>query len=138
MGILPFIDKRQTANNVRNFFTKEFPRLVTRSGYSMNQLQSSKLSSMPSSKTVVNNVELAMINHINADEIVKSVVDAINACPTNYSRILRLSYIDELRDVDVLEQVPYERAQFYRMKRKALLYFADSFVDTYDLHAYSK
>lgn len=136
MGLLPAINVNRTMDSVRNFLTDEFPRYVVKSGYSLLEVQSTRISGMPKAQVFKNNTEESMVDHFESNRIVLLVVQSINKCPDPYSKILRMAYILEMKDDDIIETVPYERSQFYRLKAKALLWFADAFEDTYDLHVY--
>lgn len=136
MGLLPAVNSNRTQDNVRNFLTDEFPRFIVKSGYSQLEVQSPRISDLPKSQIVGNNVEDGMIDYFESNRIVLAVVNAIDRCPKPYSKILRMAYILEMKDDDIIITVPYERTQFYRLKAKAFLWFADAFEDTYDLHVY--
>jgi len=138
VGLLPAVNSNRTQDNVRNFLTDEFPRFIVKSGYSQLEVQSPRISDLPKSQIVGNSAEDGMVDYFESNRIVLAVVKAIDRCPKPYSKILRMAYIEEMNDTDIIVTVPYERSQFYRLKAKAFLWFADTFEDTCDLHIYAK
>lgn len=136
MGLLPVLNTYKTEDNARNFLTDEFPRFVVKAGYSMVDVRSPRFSALPKSTPVGNGAEDAMVDHADAPRIATAAVNAIRRCPDKYQKILSMAYILELTDDEIIEQVPYERSQYYRLKSEALRWFADAFENTFDLHAY--
>lgn len=137
VGLVALVNTHSTVDKVRNFLTEEFTHLVVKAGYSMVQVQSPNMSGLIKAATTSNNVERGMIDHMDAQRIVPEVVGAIYRCPEPYSKILKLVYLQQLPEKLVLDQLPYERAQYYRLKFKSLLWFADSYERITDFHVYS-
>lgn len=136
MDLLPIVNKEATEDIVRTFLDIDFPRYVLKAGSSMVDVKSPSFSSLPPSTKAGNSVEDNMIEHIDAPKIVNAVIDAINRCPDIYKQILRLKFILQLTDEQVNARLPYGRAQYYRLKAISMLYFADAFENTEDLHIY--
>lgn len=136
MGLLPTLNTYKTEDNVRNFLIKEFPRLVIMAGYSMVDVKSPRFSATPKSTSVGNGVENNMVGHIDAPRIVDAVILTIKHCPADDCTILTMAYIQGLKDEIIIDRVPYERSQYYKLKSAALRYFADGFTKMYDLHVY--
>ncbi|QGG60097.1 DUF1492 domain-containing protein [Loigolactobacillus bifermentans] len=136
VGLLPVLNTNKTEDNVRNFLINEFPRFVVKAGYSMVDVKSPRFSALPKSEPVGNGIEDALVEHADAPRIVTAAVNAIRRCPDKYQKILYMAYILELTDDEIIEQVPYERSQYYRLKSEALRWFADAFENTFDLHVY--
>ncbi|WP_164966345.1 ArpU family phage packaging/lysis transcriptional regulator [Companilactobacillus metriopterae] len=101
------VDVEKTENNVRNYFSNRFPKLVMKAGYSMSQLKSPVIEDMPSSTAYGNSVE------IDARLVVIETIVAIDRCQIKYQRLLRLKYIDELPNYIIMERLGYEKTQYY-------------------------
>lgn len=139
MGLLRQVDTDRTEKNVKNYFEKEFPRLVLQAGYSMLDVQSPKFDVTGiSSLSGDNSTENGMISHFEAQRLVKATVKAINRCPLIYRKILRAVYLNDQPDITTQMSLGYQHAQYNVKKKKAYLYFADSFIKIHDFHAYLK
>ena len=136
MELLPTINELKTAQTARMYLSDKFPKLVMMAGFSMIDIKSPRFSAAPITPHADNGAERNMINRINAAQLVNDTIDAIKRCTGVYQKILLLAYIQELNETAILEQIPYERSHYYELKAKALVYFADSFINTYDLHEY--
>lgn len=137
MGLLPEIDEKKTQDKVRHYLEKEFPRLVLQAGYSMLEVQSPKFDiTGGSGANVRNSLEDKIIDHFKARPEVFATVKAIRRCPEPYKQILIDLYVKDLQGVDVQEIMGYGHAQFNILKKRSLLYFADSFQNHHDFHEY--
>lgn len=137
MGLLKRVDTDKTEANVKRYFEVEFPRLVLQAGYSMLDVQSPKFDITGGNASGINNgTEDGIINHFDAQRLVKLTVNAINRCPMIYKKILRSVYVMEQPDITTQMSLGYQHAQYNVLKNKAYLYFADSFYRTHDFHCY--
>lgn len=130
------VDELATSKNVKHFLSKIFPRLIMLSGLDSTQLQSPTLSDMPTSKPVGNSNEKKIINMLEAQRIVKEVIKSMKCCRGHSSTILFDVYVLEVSAVKIEMKIGFSQAQFYRLKKKALLDFADAFMYEKDFHVY--
>ncbi len=130
-------NEKQTKANVRHYFDKELPRLILQSGYSQNEIRSSHLSLAPSFGINLNDrSEDIILNSMEAQEIVKGTLRAINLCHDPYRKILLNVYINEASNNNVQALLGYSHAQYNRLKGKAFICFADAFSNIKDLRVY--
>lgn len=129
-------DELATRKNVRKFFKKTFPRLIMLSGISNTQLQSPTLSDMPTSKPVGNSNEKKIINMLEAQRLVKEVINSIKCCRGHGSTILFDVYVLDIADWKTANKIGYSPARYQDLKNQSLLDFADTFMCEKDLHVY--
>lgn len=134
--LLPDIDRRKTIDNVKNYFDHEFPRLVAQSHVSLTYIQSPSFDSVGNNGSTRNNQEDKIVGKLGAKEYIQITMKLINNCPHDYKVILKSHYIHHLVNTDVQELVGYAPTRYNELKNLALLYFADAFIDCYDLHVY--
>lgn len=130
------IDEVATRKNVKKFFEKIFPRLVMLSGLDSTQLKSPIVTDMPTNKTVENSNEEKIINMLEAQRIVKEVIKSMKCVRGHGSTILFDIYVLEASNVKTAMKIGFGQANYYRLKRKALLDFADAFMYEKDFHVY--
>lgn len=129
-------DELATRKNVRKFFKKIFPRLIVLSGLTPTQLQSPTLSDMPTSKPVGNTNEKKIINMLEAQRLVKEVIDCIKCCRGHGSTILYDTYVLNIADWKTANKIGYSHARYQDLKNQSLLDFADAFMFEKDFHVY--
>lgn len=130
------VDELATRKNVRKFFKKIFPRLIMLSGITPTQLQSPTLSDMPASKPVGNTNEKKIINMLEAQRLVKEVINCINCVRGHGSTILYDVYVLDVADWKTANKIGYSSARYQDFKNQSLLDFADAFMYEKDLHIY--
>lgn len=136
MNLFREIDYDATADKTEYFFTKQLDRLLFRTGHSMASLKSPVMSDMPKGNSCGNNQETKLIESIEVDKVIKAVHEAIFHCNEIGKTILIMLFIDGKSKDYVINHIPYEQAQFYRLKTKALVDFADlyeHYQGTYDV-----
>lgn len=130
------VDELATRKNVRKFFKKTFPRLIMLSGISSTQLQSPTLSDMPTNKPVGNTNEKKIINMLEAQRLVKEVINSIKCCRGHGSTILYDVYLLNIADWKTANKIGYSHSRYQDLKNQSLLDFADAFMFEKDLHVY--
>lgn len=136
MILLPVINEKETKINVREYFNKEFPRLILQAGYSMSEISSSHFSLAPSYNMNISRNEDVVINGLEAQETVKATIKAIKICPGIYNKILLSVYVKGIANNDVEMLLGYSHAQYNRLKGKSFVYFADAFSSIRDFRVY--
>ena len=127
MNLLPELDEKRTCNRVKKFFKRDLEKIVLMSGHRMVDLQSPQMTGMPSGSHFNSN-EQTMINGLDAQDIVKSVNDALNRGVDPISRKILIGlYINHQRWVDVQSMIYKEHTSFSVYRNKALIAFAYSF-----------
>lgn len=134
--MFPELNKRKTIANVKEYFEKDFPRLRARSHMNLSSLQSPQFDSVPSHSNV-NTQENNIISSIQAQEYVKETYDIINKSPRIYKIILKNCYLLDQSNTVTMELTGYGASQYAVYKNRALLYFAETYQDIYDLSDYS-
>ena len=129
-------DELATRKNVRKFLKKTFPRLIMLSKISSTQLQSPTLSDMPTSKPVGNVNEKKIINMLEAQRLVKEVINIIKCCRGHGSTILFDVYVLNIADWKTANKIGYSEARYQDLKNQSLLDFADGFMFEKDFHVY--
>ena len=130
------VDEAATCKNVKKFFKKIFPRLIMLSSLNYQQLQSPKLSDMPISKPVGNTNEKRIINMLEAQRLVKEVINCINCVRGHGKTILFDVYVLNVADWKTANKIGYSSARYQDLKNQALLDFADAFMYEKSFHAY--
>lgn len=128
MNLFPELDENKTCDNVTKFFKKDLEKIVLLSGHRMIDLQSPQITGMPSGSSTLNRAEDRLVDGFDAQNIVKSVSDALyrGVDPVS-SKILVGLYINYQRWVDVQTTIYKEHTSFAKLRRRALIAFAYSF-----------
>ncbi|WP_125588368.1 ArpU family phage packaging/lysis transcriptional regulator [Companilactobacillus jidongensis] len=135
LSILPAIDKAATIQNVREFFYKDFPRLVAQSHINLSYIQSPNFNRTGNKDNVRNTQEDQAITQINAKDIVIETMRIINNFPKEYKVIIKSGFINNQTNLDMCDLIGCGSTKLNQLKKNALVYFADAF--TYiDLHVY--
>lgn len=125
--LLPEININETRKRVNDFLNHDFQRLLLMSGRSLTDLRSPQLTLAPGHSNSANGVEVSLIRGLDAEATVRAVHHAIYHLPETYQLIMKDKYIYSMKDWQVEEALRYGHTQYNHLKRRALLYFADSF-----------
>lgn len=126
--LLPELNRKETCEKVDKFFKNHVERLVLLAGSRLIDLSSPNLSNAPSGSSFNNNQENQLINGIDAQNIVKSINDALNRGIDPVSRKILIGlYINHDRWIDVQNVIYKEHTSFAKLRNRALLAFASSF-----------
>lgn len=125
MDLLPELNTSETAVNVRQFFRKDWPRLVMRSGTTASQLKSPSFDAVPGGPSFENSQENKMMTIFEAQAAVGCVMDTLNSCRSSHKTILEGCYIDGLPNWKVAQKMGYSEAQEQRIKVSACCEFAE-------------
>lgn len=134
--LLPDIDEEKTIKNVKNYFEHEFPRLIAQSHMSLTYVQSPSFDCIGSGINTRNTQEDKIVGKLGAKEYIQITMKLISNCPHDYMVILKNYYIHNMTNIDLQELLGYGQTRCNELKNMALLYFADAFIDYYDLHVY--
>lgn len=127
MDLLPKLNEQKTYENVTNFFKRDLERIVLMSGSRMTDLASPNLNGAPGLSNF-NNVEINLINGLDAQNIVKSVNDALHYGVDPVSKKILIGlYINHQRWVDIQPLIYREHTSFSVYRKHALISFAYSF-----------
>ena len=127
VDLLPKLNEQKTYENVTNFFKRDLERIVLMSGSRMTDLASPNLNVAPGSSNF-NNVEINLINGLDAQNIVKSVNDALHYGVDPVSKKILIGlYINHQRWVDIQPLIYREHTSFSVYRKHALISFAYSF-----------
>lgn len=140
LSLFQDIDQKKTADNVRQFFKSDFPR-IRRMALASADLQSPVSSDMPKGDVVGNTAETSIIKRVWAQKLSNDVFRAISACDHDSQIIIRSEALHGKRRVDIQEEVKYEHSQYFLKQREAYNQFADAFEiqdKGMDLHYYIK
>ncbi|WP_435371327.1 ArpU family phage packaging/lysis transcriptional regulator, partial [Lactobacillus intestinalis] len=121
---MPKLNEQKTYENVTNFFKRDLERIVLMSGSRMTDLASPNLNGAPGSSNF-NNVEINLINGLDAQNIVKSVNDALHYGVDPVSKKILIGlYINHQRWVDIQPLIYREHTSFSVYRKHALISFA--------------
>lgn len=127
VDLLPKLNEQKTYENVTNFFKRDLERIVLMSGSRMTDLASPNLNGAPGLSNF-NNVEINLINGLDAQNIVKSVNDALHYGVDPVSKKILIGlYINHQRWVDIQPLIYREHTSFSVYRKHALISFAYSF-----------
>ena len=127
MELVPKIDAVKTCKNVSDFFKDDLEKIVLMSGSRMIDLSSPSFEENYGSSEV-NSIETKLINGLDAQNIVKSVHDALyHGVDPVSQRIMMGVNIKHQRRVDMPPLVHREHTCFAAYRKRALLTFAYSF-----------
>lgn len=87
LSLFDSIDTKKTADNVRNFFKNDFPKIM-RMALVTSELQSPINSDMPKGDTVGNTTEDGIIKRVWANSCVNAISKALLACDTQSQIII--------------------------------------------------
>lgn len=138
VGIFPSINEKLTIANTKEYFEKDFPRLRAKANLNnIISLQSVKFGLVANDSNHYNNTqEDKVISNIQAKEFVQATCEVINNAPEIYKIILKNLYILNQSNKVAMELTGYGNSQYNKYKNRALLYFAETYQDLYDLVEY--
>lgn len=125
--LFPELNRKETLDNVSDFFKKDYERLLLMSGSRLTDLSSPTLSSAPSGSSAGNSNESKLVDGISARDIVEAVEDTINHCSYNSEIILHELFIKKRSWSEVQSMVYSEHYKFSYLRRQAMFEFADGF-----------
>lgn len=138
LSLFDSIDTKKTADNVRDFFKNDFPR-IKRMAHASSDLKSPTFSDLPKGDTVGNTNEEGIIKRIWAKKLTDDVYRAVRACDHQSQVIIKHDAIQGKSKLDVQQEIEYEHTQYYKKQCKAYNQFADAFEvqdKGIDLHDY--
>ena len=134
------VDTISTAANVRQFFKKDYPKLLRMAGVSSSYVKSPVITDEPKAPSFGNNSENKINKRIYAQQTLECVTRALDVIRYESKQILIAVYADKLNTWQICELIGCERAQYQLKKRKAENEFADAFETCCDwwrdLHVY--
>ncbi|USS86480.1 DUF1492 domain-containing protein [Fructilactobacillus cliffordii] len=126
MALIPEIDREATIKKTKNFFKKVWPRIVLQSGLTAMSLRSPEITDMPTSAPTGNANEKLMVRMLERQDDVKNVIRCINSLEAKKKEIMRASYIDNIPNWKIAQQLGYSEPRYYQLKNEALVDFADA------------
>lgn len=133
MALLPAVNKRETIENVREFFDREFPRIMNMADVTYVELKSPTISDMPGAPKHGNSNDDKFSNHAQAVYYLECVVRAIKAMRQPHRHFMELRYLQHKEWLEIEEITGYSTRRGMEIIEEAFLYFADRFSDTYEL-----
>lgn len=142
------IDYKATAKNVDHLLKDQLPHLVLRSGYSLIDLSSPKLSLAPAHSNRTDIQETQIVNSFSVTKVVDAIHKTIFHCSSLSRKILIDRYIKYFTQTKTVMSIPYERSYYFNvLLPKAQCEFADRYDywqeqchvdddDIIDLHTY--
>lgn len=129
-SLFPVIDERATSKKVKNFFDKDFERLLRLADEQTSFFRSPKYDGMPRSQSTINGQEESAIKYITSDtakakSILKDIDVAINHCSKTNQIILFYRYVERWPDWRVAQKVQYSTTRYNELKIAALVEFAE-------------
>ena len=129
-SLFPVLDEQATARNVKNFFDKDFDRLLRLADEQTSFFRSPNYDGMPKSPSTINRQEESAIKYVTSDttkakSILKDVDIAINHCSNMNQIILFYRYIKCLSDLQVAQKIGYGATRYNELKTVALIEFAE-------------
>lgn len=134
MGLIPKVNLKATASNVRNFFNDQLDRYLALSGKHRADLKSPVSDGQPSGNPVGNSTENRMLNIWLAEQIVDCVGKAMCNCTKKSQQLLLGRYADDMLAYQVAMELNISTATFSRDQIYALNEFADRYEYQLVLH----
>nr|DAX90268.1 MAG TPA: transcriptional regulator [Caudoviricetes sp.] len=124
-----YIDHKATEDNVKQFLSREYPRMKRIAGRDRTGVSSPSMDGMPKGSSYGNSVERRLVQSIYAKQVVEAVQDAIHCCDAFSCKVLTMLYINGYSDTQTYTAIGYQRSNYFsRVKPKALLQFADAYL----------
>ncbi|WP_371190533.1 ArpU family phage packaging/lysis transcriptional regulator [Weissella viridescens] len=136
MALLPDINEKQTIENVRNFFNKDFPRLQNMAHISYVEIKSPIITGMPTGAKTGNSNEDKLTNHTYAKSVLDDVLQACRTMSYPYRDIMELKYFKGLSWFEITERLGYSTRRGHELINDAFLQFAYAFADTEDFRVF--
>ena len=130
------LDTKQTQGNVRAFFEQELPIIMAQAHINYIDLKSPIIDDMPRSRHVGNAMDNKATNYIQARQWLKEIIEAIKYVPEKPRQFLKYRYLDNLTWTQVEVRSGYSRKRGQDLINDGFIYFANSFIDTYDFRVW--
>lgn len=131
------IDTSKTAKNVDRYLSKQIPFLKSKVKFykQLESVKSPNLSGMPKSSGFKENDELVkkIDNQIFYEQKLNLIYSAIESCSDQDKILLKSKYIDNKSNFEIMDLLNVQYAQFFRLKKNALCFFAEIYADVSDL-----
>ena len=140
------LDEKATVKNTLHFFNHDLERLTLLCGCKLVDLSSPQLSLAPAHSSGGNHNEDALIEGVTADMTIQAVAAAIAHLPTNSQKLVIGTQLEHKTNVEMQRSLALEHTQVVKLKKQALLDFADAFIywqhhykcsPVLDLHEYA-
>ncbi|WP_436341521.1 ArpU family phage packaging/lysis transcriptional regulator [Lactobacillus johnsonii] len=121
------LDCDKTCDRVDEFLTEDLEKLILMSGRNLTDLRSPTLSLAPGHSNGTNHAEASIVRGLNAEAELRAIHHTIYHLPEMSKIIMRNLYIYQMESWQVADAIRYGHTQFNTLKRRAQLFFADSF-----------
>lgn len=127
MRLIDEIDVEKTTENVKDLL-KDY-HSYRRMALSAESIKSPAMTGMPASHGVENSIERRLIKRLEAQEKVREIDRLIKSdiLKTDYQTILIGCFIQEHDDEFMWDQLHISRTTYYKVKKRAILYFAEAY-----------
>lgn len=131
-GVNWVMNREKTAEKTRTWLSTEFQSKQHKANYASILKKAGQISDMPMSGPSVS-VDDKLIVYMEAHKEVAMVLGAFDSLNSLHSKILRLNFVENLKDVDAMAKLDLEYATYYRYKQDALVEFAELYGPIMDL-----
>lgn len=121
------IDSKETAANVRRFWTNGINRYLYQAGLHRNQLKSPTLSLAGGGGANGNHAEDRLISGMQAQRMCDCIRDTLENCEPLTYQIISAVYIEGLKDWQMADKLCYSSSQYQYIKRGCMCEFAERF-----------
>nr|WP_278773201.1 ArpU family phage packaging/lysis transcriptional regulator [Limosilactobacillus mucosae] len=121
------IDSKETAANVRRFWTHGINRYLYQAGLHRNQLKSPTLSLAGGGGSTGNHAEDRLISGMQAQRMCDCIRDTLENCEPLTYQIISAVYIEGLKDWQMADKLCYSSSQYQYIKRGCMCEFAERF-----------
>lgn len=145
-SLIPIVNSKATANNVRHFFNNQLDRYLALSGQHRADLKSPVSDGQPTGSPIGNSTENRMMQIWLAEQIVDCVGKAMRNCTKRSQQLLLGRYADDMLAYQVARELNVSASTFKRNSNGALNEFADRYEfqlvkhniqnEAKDLHVY--
>lgn len=141
------LDCNKTCDKVDEFLTYDLEKLILMAGRNLTDLRSPSLSLASGHSSEANHAEASIIRGLNAEAEIRAIHHTIYHLPEMSKIIMRDLYIYQMEGWQVADAIRYGHTQYNVLRRRAQLFFADSFdhwqrymacSPIIDLHRYKK
>lgn len=130
------IDASKTAKNVDKYLNTQIPFLKSKVKFykQIESVKSPDLTGMPKGGSFNNDALVKKIdNQIFYEQKLNLIYSAIESCNDQDKVLLKLKYIDNKSNFEIMDLLNVQYAQFFRLKKNALCFFAEIYADVSDL-----
>lgn len=121
------IDSKETAANVRRFWTHGINRYLYQAGLHRNQLKSPTMSLTGGSHGGGNHTEDQIIKGMEATRMCHCIKDTLENCEPLTYQIIVAVYIEDIKDWQMADKLCYSSSQYQYIKRGCMCEFAERF-----------